>query len=45
MTLKYVRHAFNDPIGGCAVNVYVDCYGDQWLKDNRWALFRVRTGG
>lgn len=43
LTLKYVRHAFNDAVSGGSVDVYVDCYGDHWMKSGRWSFFKVRT--
>lgn len=44
-TLKYHYYAFTDVVSGKPVSVYYDCYGDLWLKDGRWSLFRVKKVG
>lgn len=40
-TLKYVSFAFSDCVSGEAVNVYIDCFGVEFLKNSRWGLFKV----
>jgi len=44
-TLQFHYSAFTDVVSGKMVNVYVDCYGDLWLKDSRWSLFKVKSCG
>ena len=44
-TLKFHYFAFSDVVSGKSVNVYVDCFGDLWMKDGRWSLFRVSKCG
>ena len=44
-TLKFRYSAFIDVVSGKMVNVYADCFGDLWLKDSRWSLFRVKKSG
>ena len=44
-SLKFIQPEFKDIVSGLLVSSYVDCYGDHWLKDNRWSLFRVNKGG
>ena len=44
-TFRYHYSAFRDVVSGKMVNVYIDCYGDLWMKDSRWALFRVKMDG
>ncbi len=41
-SLEYHYDSFRDVVSGKMVSVYCDCYGDLWLKDSRWALFKVR---
>lgn len=45
LTLKYEYQSFRDMVSGKMVSVYSDCYGDLWLKDSRWSLFKVRKCG
>ena len=40
-TLQYQYDAFTDVVSGKRVAIYSDCYGDLWMKDGRWSLFRV----
>lgn len=44
-TLKHHYVAFIDNVSCKPVSVYVDCYGDLWLKDSRWSLFKVKKCG
>ena len=41
-TLKYTGHAFTDTVSGKGVKYYRDCFGDVWMKESRWGLFRVK---
>jgi len=43
-SLRFHHFAFRDAVSGKNVNVYIDCYGDLWMKDGRWSLFRVKCG-
>ena len=43
-TLEFHYKAFYDSIGGKQVNMYVDCFGDLYLKDGRWSLFKIHKG-
>ena len=43
-TLKFHYSAFQDRISGKKVCMYVDCFGDLYLKDNRWSFFSVLSG-
>jgi spore germination protein YaaH len=43
-TLKYASTLFTDVVSGKKVCLYIDCYGEQWMKDGRWAFFRVKHG-
>ena len=43
-TLKFHYKSFYDHIGGNDVNMYVDCFGDMYLKDGRWSTFSVFKG-
>jgi hypothetical protein len=43
-SLTFIRTCFTDQISGKTVSAYIDCYGDEWLKDGRWSLFRVYNG-
>lgn len=40
-TLREIGFAFKDCISGKDVKYYRDCYNVIWMKDNRWAFFRV----
>ncbi len=40
-SLTFVETRFTDVVSGQTVKLYVDCFGDFWLKDGRWSLFRV----
>ena len=42
LTLKRIGYAFSDSVSGKAVYYYEDCYGDVYMKDNRWSTFAVR---
>lgn len=44
-SLQHEYCAFRDNVSGKMVSVYRDCYGDLWMKDSRWSLFRVRKCG
>ena len=44
-SLEFRYFAFTDIVSGKSVNAYVDCFGDVWMKDGRWSLFRVRKCG
>lgn len=44
LSLKRIAYAFTDSVSGKAVYYYEDCYGDVYLKDNRWSLFAVPKG-
>ena len=44
-TLAFHHRAFRDVVSGKMVNVYIDCFGDYWMKSSRWALFRVAKHG
>lgn len=43
-SLEFQYHAFVDVVSGNDVCVYVDCYGDLYMKDSRWAFFSVYKG-
>lgn len=43
MTLKFVEFKFTDAVTLKPVYLYVDCYGDKWMKTSRFALFRVKS--
>ena len=43
-TLNYLHSCFTDTVSGELVCMYVDCYGDMYLKNGRWSLFRVYKG-
>ena len=43
-TLKYQYEAFTDAISGKRVCVYVDCFGELWMKESRGSFFRVKCG-
>lgn len=40
-SLKFQYNSFTDIVSGKRVNVYIDCFGELWLKDGRWSFFRV----
>ena len=42
-SLKYVCYSFTDRVSGKSVDIYVDCFGDYYLKDSRWSFFAVQT--
>jgi len=42
-TLRYVATHFTDVVSGKTVCLYVDRYGDRWLKDSRWSFFRLKA--
>ena len=41
-TLKFQYQAFRDVVSGKMVNVYIDCFEELYMKDNRWSLFSVK---
>lgn len=41
-TLEQREFMFTDVVSGKSVYKFVDCYGDAWMKDSRWSLFKVR---
>ena len=43
-TLKFHRYCFRDVVSGKDVNIYIDCYGYLYMKDNRWSFFSVFKG-
>ena len=43
LTLKYISPAFTDSVSGKPVSYYKDCYGEVWMKESRWGLFRVKA--
>jgi hypothetical protein len=36
--------AFTDVVSGRPVFYWIDAMGREWLAENSWSLFRVRTG-
>jgi hypothetical protein len=44
-SLRVLKSEFTDTVSGQRVYSYCDCYGEVWLKDSRWSLFRVSKGG
>ena len=42
-TLEYRGFAFTDIVTGEGVFFYEDCFGDVWMKNSRWGLFRVKA--
>jgi hypothetical protein len=42
-SMEKIDRSFFDPIGGCIVYYWIDCYGKQWMAEGRWG-FRVETG-
>ena len=45
LSLESHYFAFTDVVSGKAVCVYVDCFGELWMKDSRWSFFRVKKVG
>jgi len=43
-TLTYQYRCFRDVVSGKYVNMYIDCYGDLYMKDGRWSIFAVSKG-
>ena len=41
-TLKLEGFAFNDIVSGNSVYYYIDCYGDRYLKESKYSLFKVK---
>jgi len=41
LTLNFIETRFVDIVSGKSVNLYEDCYGNKYLKDGRWSLFKV----
>lgn len=41
LSLERIGYAFGDSVSGKSVYYYRDCYGDIWMKDNRWSFFAV----
>jgi hypothetical protein len=44
LSLKRIGYAFTDTVDGRGVYYYRDCYGDIWMKNSRWGLFRCGGG-
>ncbi len=44
-TLQKVGEGWTDGVSGKTVSYYKDCFGEVYMKDSRWALFRVKVGG
>ena len=42
LSLEFVETRFTDAVSGKDVNLYVDCFGEKWLKNSKRSLFRVR---
>ena len=45
LTLKLHYRCFRDVVSGNYVSMYIDCYGDLYMKDDRWSFFSVSKGG
>lgn len=45
LSLTKQYDSFVDVVSGKTVSVYCDCFGDLYLKDSRWALFKVKKCG
>ena len=43
-SLQYKYRCFIDVVSGKSVNMYIDCYGDLYMKDGRWSFFAVPKG-
>lgn len=43
-TLQFHYRCFRDSVSGKYVNMYIDCFGDLYMKDGRWSLFSVAKG-
>jgi len=41
LTLKLHYRCFRDVVSGNYVSMYIDCYGDLYMKDDRWSFFSV----
>lgn len=44
ITLEFYYECFTDVVSGKKVNMYIDCFGDLYLKDSRWSFFSVYKG-
>ena len=42
-SLVFIEDYFRDSVSGKMVSIYLDCFGEYWIKNNRWALFRVKA--
>lgn len=42
-SLVKTGYAFTDTIAGKPIHYYKDCFGDVWLKESRWGLFKVKA--
>ena len=40
-TLEFVEFRFRDILSGKSVNVYKDCFGNRFMKDDRRSFFKV----
>lgn len=45
LSLERIAYAFTDTVSGKVVYYYRDCYGDVWMKESRWGMFRVLSNG
>ena len=41
-SLKFERYYFTDKVTGRPVNIYIDCYEVEYMKNSRWSFFKVR---
>lgn len=44
-TLRKIADGWTDAVSGKAVSYYEDCFGDVYMKDSRWSLFKVKVDG
>lgn len=42
-SLVRTGYAFTDTVDGRGVHYYKDCFGDVYLKNSRWGLFKVKA--
>jgi hypothetical protein len=42
LSLQWKCNLFTDSVSGKTVSLYVDCYGDEYMKESRWGLFSVK---
>ena len=40
--MKYSGYLFTDVVSGKDVNEYIDCFGQYWMANNSYNLFRVK---